>query len=148
MMTRRSRPNARQNRASRTSGRRGTHRAGAIVAMELLLVLPVMMAIFFGTVEYGLLLAAEARLYNAGDARRSADAKAARQPRGGHGQRSGPGSRARLFAVYRHFDWPSMPGWTDGDAERVNPGHFRVLSPWKFHQGIESSPCVRVPSSV
>jgi hypothetical protein len=33
--------------------------------MELLLVLPIMMAIFFGTVEYGLLLAAEARLYNA-----------------------------------------------------------------------------------
>jgi len=33
--------------------------------MELLLVLPLMMAIFFGTVEYGLLLAAEARLYNA-----------------------------------------------------------------------------------
>lgn len=40
-------------------------RVGAIAAMELLLVFPLMMAIFFGTVEYGLLLAAEARLYNA-----------------------------------------------------------------------------------
>lgn len=40
-------------------------RKGAIVAMELLLVLPLMMAIFFGTVEFGLLMAAEARLYNA-----------------------------------------------------------------------------------
>jgi hypothetical protein len=35
------------------------------MAMELLLILPLMMAIFFGTVEYGLLLAAEARLVNA-----------------------------------------------------------------------------------
>lgn len=40
-------------------------RSGAIMAMELLLILPLMMAIFFGTVEYGLLLAAEARLFNA-----------------------------------------------------------------------------------
>jgi len=40
-------------------------RNGAIMAMELLLILPLMMAIFFGTVEYGLLLAAEARLFNA-----------------------------------------------------------------------------------
>ena len=40
-------------------------RHGGIMAMELLLILPLMMAIFFGTVEYGLLLAAEARLFNA-----------------------------------------------------------------------------------
>lgn len=40
-------------------------RAGAIVAMELLLIFPLMMAIFFGTIEYGLLLAAESRLLNA-----------------------------------------------------------------------------------
>ena len=45
--------------------RRGDRRKGAIQAMELLLIFPLMMAIFFGTVEYGLLLAAEARLYNA-----------------------------------------------------------------------------------
>jgi len=35
------------------------------MAMEFLLVFPLMLAIFFGTVEYGLLLAAEARLFNA-----------------------------------------------------------------------------------
>ena len=40
-------------------------RAGAILALELLFVFPIMMAIFFGTVEFGLLLAAEARLMNA-----------------------------------------------------------------------------------
>jgi Flp pilus assembly protein TadG len=45
--------------------RKNANRPGAILAMELLLVLPLMMAIFFGTVEYGMLLAAEARLSNA-----------------------------------------------------------------------------------
>jgi len=45
--------------------RASASRIGAIVAMELLLVFPLMMAIFFGTVEYGLWLAAEARLFNA-----------------------------------------------------------------------------------
>ena len=40
-------------------------RAGAIMALEFLFLFPLMLAIFFGTVEYALLLAAEARLYNA-----------------------------------------------------------------------------------
>ena len=48
-----------------TTRRASAPRQGAIMAMELLLILPLMMAIFFGTVEYGLLLAAEARLVNA-----------------------------------------------------------------------------------
>ena len=48
------------------TNRRGAGgRYGGILAMELLLIFPLMMAIFLGTVEYGLLLAAEARLYNA-----------------------------------------------------------------------------------
>ena len=51
-------------RRSRSLARRRP-RTGAVLAMELLLVFPLMMAIFFGTVEYGLLLAAEARLFNA-----------------------------------------------------------------------------------
>ena len=45
--------------------RHGNTRYGGIMAMELLLIFPLIMAIFFGTVEYGLLLAAEARLFNA-----------------------------------------------------------------------------------
>jgi hypothetical protein len=45
--------------------RKSSARVGALLAMELLLVLPLMMAIFFGTVEYGLYLAASARLSNA-----------------------------------------------------------------------------------
>jgi len=53
-------PHNRSKRHARTGVRKG-----AIMAMELLLILPLMMAIFFGTVEYGLLLAAEARLFNA-----------------------------------------------------------------------------------
>lgn len=47
------------------SKERAGRRQGAIMALELLLVLPLVLAIFFGTVEYGLLLAAEARLINA-----------------------------------------------------------------------------------
>jgi len=48
-----------------TSLIRKSPRVGAIVAMEFLLVFPLMLAIVFGTVEYGLLLAAEARLFSA-----------------------------------------------------------------------------------
>ena len=48
-----------------TARRASAPRQGAIMAMELLLIFPLIMAIFFGTVEYGLLLAAEARLFNA-----------------------------------------------------------------------------------
>src|SRR5258707_15893083 len=47
-----------------TIRRASASRQGAIMAMELLLIFPLMMAIFFGTAEYGLLLAAEARLFN------------------------------------------------------------------------------------
>lgn len=57
-------PHSRSKQCAQSRARNRV-RTGAIMAMELLLILPLMMAIFFGTVEYGLLLAAEARLFNA-----------------------------------------------------------------------------------
>lgn len=61
---------------ARARAKTGTRkRAGAIHALELLFVFPILMAIFFGTVEYGLYLAAQARLSNA--AREGARAAAA-----------------------------------------------------------------------